>query len=114
MPASVKFNLVSQWQGSGMLFSGKLADANPAIRLRYAITENGLVSAVKASENRGETLRPDAVVRAHGALTADQSGAFSATVRVPREMHRSASLLHVIAEDARGSPVAAATMACVL
>lgn len=113
-PASVKFNLTSQWQGDGVVLNGKLADANPAIRLRYAITENGLVSAVKAGENRGETLRHDAVVRAHGMLNADASGAFSATVRVAREVRRSASLLHVIAEDARGNPVAAATLACTL
>ncbi len=113
-PASVKFNLTSQWQASGVVLSGKLADANPAIRLRYAVTENGLVSAVKAGENKGETLHHDAVVRAYGTLTADASGAFSATVRVPGEMRRNTSLLHVIAEDSRGNPVAAATLSCVL
>ena len=115
-PASVKFNLTSQWQSDGLAvtFSGKLADANPAIRLRYAVTENSLVTAVKAGENRGETLHHDAVVRAYGTLTADASGAFTTTVRVPREIRRSSSLLHVIAEDARGNPVAAATLACVL
>ena len=113
-PASVKFNLTSQWQGDGLVLSGQFADANPAIRLRYAVTENGLTTAVKAGENKGETLRHDAVVRAHGTLTTDASGAFTATVRVPREMRRSSSLLHVIAEDARGNPVAAATLACVL
>lgn len=113
-PASVKFNLTSQWQGDGaaVTFSGKLTDANPAIRLRFAVTENGLVTVVKAGENRGETLRHDAVVRAHGTLTADASGAFAATVRVAKETRRNASLLHVIAEDARGNPVAAATLAC--
>ena len=111
-PALVKFSLMSQWQGDVVLLNGKLAEANPAIRLRYAVTENGLVTAVKAGENRGETLRHDAVVRAHGTLTADASGAFTATVRVPREMRRGSSLLHVIAEDVRGNPVAAATLAC--
>ena len=113
-PAPVKFNLTSQWQGDGVVLSGKLSDTNPAIRLRYAVTENGLVTAVKAGENTGETLRHDAVVRAHGTLTADTSGAFSATVRIPREVRRNSSLLHVIAEDARGNPVAAATLACAL
>ena len=112
--ASVKFNLTSQWQGDTVVLSGKLADANPLIRLRYALTENGLVTAVKAGENRGETLHHDAVVRAYGTLASDVSGAFTTTVRVPREMRRNASLLHVIAEDARGNPVAAATLACVL
>ena len=113
-PASVKFNLTSQWQGDAVVFSGKLADSNPAIRLRYAVTENGLVTAVKAGENRGETLHHDAVVRAYGTLSADASGAFTATVRVPREMRRNSSQLHVIAEDARGNAVAAATLACTL
>ena len=113
-PAAVKFNLTSQWQGDGMLLSGKLTDANSAVRLRYAVIENGLVSVVKAGENRGVTLHHDAVVRAHGTLTADASGTFAATVRIPREMRRSSSLLHVIAEDARGNPMAAATLACVL
>ena len=112
--ASVKFSLTSAWQGDGLVLSAKFADVNPAIRLRYAVTENGLVTAVKAGENKGETLRHDAVVRAHGLLSADASGAFAATVRVPREMRRNSSLLHVIAEDARGNPVAAATLACVL
>ena len=110
----MKFNLTSQWQGDAVVFSGKMADGNQAIRLRYAVTENGLVTAVKAGENKGVTLHHDAVVRAHGTLTADASGAFTATVRIPREMRRSSSLLHVIAEDARGNPVAAASLACVL
>ena len=113
-PASVKFDLTSQWQGDGtaVMFSGKLASADPAIRLRYALTENGLVTAVKAGENKGETLSHDAVVRAHGTLTADASGAFTAAIRLPRDMRRSAGQLHVIAEDARGNPVAAATISC--
>ncbi len=114
MPASVKFNLSSKWQGDAIVLSGKLDAANAAIRLRYAVTENGLVSAVKAGENKGETLHHDAVVRVHGTLRADASGVFSATVGVPREMRRDASLLHVIAEDARGNPVAAATLACAM
>ncbi len=114
VPSSAKFSLASQWQADGLLLSGKLVDANPALRLRYAVTENGLVTAVKAGENKGETLKHDAVVRAHGTLTADASGAFTTTVRVPREVRRGSSLLHVIAEDARGNPVAAATLACVM
>ena len=110
--SSVKFSVTSAWRDDGVVLSGKLAEANAALRLRYAVTENGLVTAVKAGENRGETLRHDAVVRAHGALVADASGAFAATVRLPREMRRNAGQLHVIAEDARGNPVAAATISC--
>ncbi len=113
-PAPVKFTLTSQWRDDKVVVSGKLSEANAAVRLRYAVTENSLVSTVKAGENRGETLHHDAVVRAHGTLTADSAGAFNATVRVPAEMRRNSSLLHVIAEDARGNPVAAATLACVL
>lgn len=110
----VKFSVTSAWRDDGVVLSGKLAEtnANASLRLRYAVTENGLVTAVKAGENKGETLRHDAVVRAHGTLVADVSGAFTATVRLPRDMRRSAGQLHVIAEDARGNPVAAATISC--
>jgi hypothetical protein len=80
--------------------------------LRYAVTENGLVTAVKAGENKGETLRHDAVVRAHGALTVDATGAFALNVLVPRTMRQASSQLYVIAEDARGAPLAAATVSC--
>ena len=114
LPASAKFNVTSEWQGESVALRGKLAEANATIRLRYAITENGLVTVVKAGENKGETLRHDAVVRAHGTVTADASGVFAATVRVPRSMRRSTSQLHVIAEDARGNAVASATLTCAL
>lgn len=111
-PATAKFSVTAQRQGDAIVVNGKFADVNPAMRLRYAVTENGLVSAVRAGENKGETLHHDAVVRAYGTLNANPSGAFTATVRVPREMRRSSSLLHVIAEDSRGNPVAAATLDC--
>ena len=110
--ATVKFSLMANWGPDSVDFSGKLAEPSANVRLRYAVTENGLVTAVKAGENKGETLRHDAVVRAHGPLTADASGAFTLDVRIPRTMQRRASQLLVIAEDAAGKPLAAATISC--
>ena len=110
--ATVKFNVSSAWRDDAVTISGKLAEPSASVRLRYAVTENGLVTAVKAGENKGETLRHDAVVRAHGPLTADGNGAFTLDVRIPRTMQRRASQLHVIAEDAAGKPLAAATISC--
>lgn len=110
--ATVKFNAASQWRDDGVNISGKLAEPSAGVRLRYAVTENGLVSAVKAGENKGVTLRHDAVVRAHGVMPVDGSGAFGLNVRLPKELRRNASQLHLIAEDARGTTLAAATLAC--
>jgi hypothetical protein len=114
--ATVKFNVAATWKGDGTLLTvgvtGKLAELAPGVRLRYAVTENGLVSAVKAGENRGVTLHHDAVVRATGALPLDASGAFALNVSLPRTVQQSRSQLHVIAEDPRGAPLAAATISC--
>ena len=114
--ASIKFDVSSSWKGEGaavtLAVSGKLVDAAPGVRLRYAVTENGLVSAVKAGENRGVTLRHDAVVRANGALPLDASGGFALAVSLPKTIKQANSQLHVIAEDARGNPLAAATISC--
>lgn len=110
--ATVKFSVTTSWSADGVDFSGKLAEPSAHVRLRYAVTENGLVTAVKAGENRGETLRHDAVVRAHGPLAADAAGVFKLNVRLPRELRRAAGQLHVIAEDAAGKPLAAATISC--
>ena len=116
--ASVKFNVTSSWKNDAAALTlgvtGKLAEPAPGVRFRFALTENGLVSAVKAGENRGVTLHHDAVVRATGALPVDASGAFALNVPVPRTVRQANSQLHVIAEDARGNPLAAATLACVL
>ena len=110
--ATVKFNAASQWRDDGVNISGKLAEPPAGVRLRYAVTENGLVSAVKAGENKGVTLRHDAVVRAHGVVAVDGSGAFGLNVRLPKELRRNASQLHLIAEDTRGNTLAAATLPC--
>lgn len=110
--AAVKFSLSSAWRDEVMTISGKLAEPSPGVRLRYAVTENGLVTVVKAGENQGETLHHDAVVRAHGPLTTDATGSFALDVRLPRTLQRRASQLHVIAEDSAGKPLAAATISC--
>jgi hypothetical protein len=114
--APVKFSVQANWTGEGaalgIAFSGKLSEPSSGARFRYAVTENGLVSAVKAGENRGVTLRHDAVVRAAGALSVDASGAFLLSVSLPSTMRQANSQLHVIAEDARGNPLASATISC--
>lgn len=113
--ATVQFGVSARWTADGVDIRGKhAAPIAPvtSVRLRYAVTENGLTTAVKAGENRGETLRHDAVVRAHGSMNADASGAFATTARLPAEVRRNASQLHVIAEDTAGKPLAAVTLAC--
>ena len=111
--ASVKFSLVATWLDDSVLLSGRLAEPTNNVRLRYAVTENGLVTAVKAGENKGVTLRHDGVVRAHGPVAFDPvNGAFTHTAAVPRTVKRAASRVHLIAEDARGAPLAAATVLC--
>ena len=110
--ATVKFDAATAWRDDGLTISGKLAAPSAGVRLRYAVTENGLVSAVKAGENKGVTLRHDAVVRAHGPMLADSAGGFTVNVRLPKELRRSASRLHVIAEDSSGKALAAATISC--
>ena len=114
--ATVKFNVTSNWKGESASLTlgvtGKVTETASGLRLRYAVTENGLINAVKAGENRGVTLRHDAVVRAAGALPLDASGAFALNVPLPRAIRQGNSQLHVIAEDARGNPLAAATISC--
>lgn len=115
--ATVRFNVASNWSDDSVNLTGKFADVAslPAgVRLRFALTENGLVTAVKAGENKGVTLKHDAVVRAHGAAAVDATGAFVANARVARDVKRSSTQLQVIAEDARGVPLAAATLACAI
>ena len=110
--ATVKFNAATIWRDVGLNLSGKLAAPSVAVRLRYAVTENGMASAVKAGENRGVTLHHDAVVRAHGVVALDGHGAFALNVRLPKALRRNASQLYVIAEDVMGKPLAAATIFC--
>ena len=105
----------AQWRDESVAISGKLANLGTLAgeaRLRYAITENGLVTSVKAGENKGETLRHDAIVRSHGELGLDGNGDFNVSVRIPKTLRREASQLHVIADDARGHPMAVATVVC--
>ncbi len=112
LPATAKFSVVSMWRDDSLNISGMLATPAGNVRLRYAVTENGLVSAVKAGENRGVTLRHDAVVRAHGSINIAGNGTFALNVPLPRAIRPSASQLHLIAEDLQGSALAAATLAC--
>ena len=112
LPATVKFSAVAMWRDDSLNISGTLAAPPANVRVRYAVTENGLVSAVKAGENRGVTLRHDAVVRAHGSINIADNGAFALNVPLPKAIRPSASQLHLIAEDLQGNALAAATLAC--
>ena len=115
LSARANIAVSAQWRDESVAISGKLTNLGTLAgeaRLRYAITENGLVTSVKAGENKGETLRHDAVVRAHGEFSVDGNGDFNVTVRVPKTLRREASQLHVIADDARGHPMAVATVVC--
>jgi hypothetical protein len=63
--------------------------AAPRAQLWVAYTESGLVSDVKAGENRGARLAHDHVVRAwHGPFRADANGIVAATVTIPRPAER--------------------------
>jgi len=63
--------------------------AAPRAQLWIAYTESGLVSDVKAGENRGVRLAHDHVVRAwHGPYPADVKGTADATVTIPRPAER--------------------------
>jgi hypothetical protein len=111
-------SLTAAWQNDALTFTGMLKGADgktaPAsgTRLRYAVTESGLATDVKAGENRGVMLKHDAVVRDHGALMATADGAFNATAKLASGVRRKQTQLYVIAEAANGDALAAASLRC--
>lgn len=118
--ATVALSVQATWQGDELMLSGLIAGPTGAdaaarasvARLRYAYTENGLGTAVKAGENRGVTLNHDAVVRDHGAVVAKNDGSFALSAKAPRAAKRGQSMLHVIAENASGQALASVSMRC--
>ena len=79
--------------------------AAPQAQLWVAYTESGLVSDVKAGENRGVRLAHDHVVRAwHGPFPADAKGAAGATVTIPRpaEHGRTPAVVAVVLDGKTG------------
>ncbi len=117
--ATVALNANAMWRGDELQFTGTLNGLNGnaaarsnVARLRYAYAENGLVTAVKAGENRGVTLKHDAVVRDHGSVQAKADGSFSAVAKIPASVKRAQSTLHIIAENQAGQALAAVSMRC--
>jgi hypothetical protein len=109
-PARAKVSAEVEWSATGIRLRGIVLDAKETLRIRYAVTENGIQTAVKAGENKGETLKQDAIVREHAVTYVDAKGAFSVDVKTPASMKRERSQLHVIAETMRGDAVAAVTL----
>jgi hypothetical protein len=118
-PATVALNAKVMWRGDELQFTGVVNGLNGndtargnVARLRYAYAENGLVTAVKAGENRGVTLKHDAVVRDHGSVQAKADGSFSAVAKIPTSAKRGQSTLHIIAENQAGEALAAVSIRC--
>jgi hypothetical protein len=113
-PARAKLSAEAEWGANGVKLRGTVLDAKETLRVRYVVTENGIQTAVKAGENKGETLKQDAIVREHAMTVVNAKGSFSAEVKTPSSMKRERSQLHVIAETMRGEAVAAVTLKCAL
>jgi hypothetical protein len=117
-PSKAAIHVNAVWAGDALSLNGTLKSADgktaagEGVRLRYALTENGLVTHVKAGENRGVTLKHDAVVRDHGYANAKSDGAFSAIVKPSAGTRRAQTQLYVIAENASGEALAAVTLRC--
>ena len=84
-------------------------------RVWVAYTDSGLVSDVKAGENRGVQLRHDHVVRAlHGPYALDESGEASASVSnaAPKEAGRNRALVAFVQNHKNGEVLQTLTMRC--
>jgi hypothetical protein len=110
--ARAKLSAEAEWTVSGVKLHGVVSDTKETLRVRYAVTENGIATVVNAGENKGVTLKQDAIVREHGHATLDTKGVFVADAKLPSSMKRERSQLHVIAETQRGEAVAAVTLKC--
>ncbi|TAG02659.1 MAG: DUF1223 domain-containing protein [Betaproteobacteria bacterium] len=116
--ATAALVLTAQWHGERLSFQGRLSSASgkpnleEGVRLRYAVAENGIVTHVKAGENRGVTLKHDALVRDHGYITVLRDGTFSAVATLPPKSRRANSQLHVIAETTAGEAISAVSLRC--
>ncbi len=111
-PSRAKLTAEADWSAGKIAITGVVKDSKETLRVRYALTENGITTAVKAGENRGETLAHDAVVREHAITAVNAAGAFSIDAKLPANLKRERSQLHVIAETLRGEAVAAVTLKC--
>ncbi len=112
LAARANLAIESDWSPNRVKLRGQVSEAREPLRIRYALTENSITTAVKAGENKGELLTHDAVVREHAYVAVDASGAFGADIILPAKLARARSQLHVIAETRSGEAVAAASLRC--
>ena len=103
--------------GGNVRLHARVADKalrrNAAVWVAYA--DSGLVSDVKAGENRGVQLRHDHVVRAlYGPFAIDDAGEASATVDVvpPKERGRDAALVAFVQNRESGDVLQTLTLRC--
>jgi hypothetical protein len=110
-PARATIDVEADWKDGKLAFRGRVGDGDVA-RIRYAVAENGISTAVKAGENAGETLKQDAVVRDHAIVNVRADKTFSINAKLAGNVKREKSVLHVIAENDRGEALAAVTLRC--
>jgi hypothetical protein len=98
---------------AGASVGDKAFRRNAALWIAY--TDSGLVSDVKAGENRGVQLRHDHVVRSlHGPFAIDEAGKASAAVNVvpPKERGRDGALVAFVQNRANGEVLQTVTLRC--
>lgn len=108
-PATVQLTLVADDDDAGYLARVVRGPGAPMRLAGYwAMTEDGHVSAVKAGENAGATLRHDAVVREFVELPAIADAPLRFVPRTRAEPGVQRRVQFVIVDAARGRPVQAA------
>ncbi len=110
--ARATMQVEADWKDGKLAFRGRIAEGGDVIRIRYAVAENGISTAVKAGENAGETLKQDAVVRDHAIVNLAADKSFVINAKLASNVKRDKSVLHVIAENARGEALAAVSLRC--
>ncbi|MGL5003780.1 MAG: DUF1223 domain-containing protein, partial [Casimicrobium sp.] len=93
--ARATIDVEADWKDGKLAFRGRVIEGGDAVRIRYAVTENGISTAVKAGENAGETLKQDAVVRDHAIVNVGADKSFSINAKLASNVKREKSLLHV-------------------
>jgi hypothetical protein len=111
-PARATLEAEADWKDGKLSFRGRIAEGNDVVRVRYAVAENGISTVVKAGENAGETLKQDAVVRDHAIVNVSADKSFAINAKLASNVKREKSVLHVIAENARGEALAVVTLRC--
>jgi hypothetical protein len=110
--ARATLDVEADWRDGKLAFRGRVTEGNDTVRIRYAVSENGISTTVKAGENAGETLKQDAVVRDHAIVNLAADKSFAINTKIASGVKRERSFLHVIAENSRGEAVAAVTLKC--